>query len=92
LQNTQGSNGFLGDDDVSSLLGGGLPFLLVFLRDLGWGVGLLLTPSWEAYGFVVSATLACCWEIWAGYNVEPSDGWVALQILLVLQYILGLGQ
>jgi hypothetical protein len=35
LQNTQGSNGFLGDDDVSSLLGGGLPFLLVFLRDLG---------------------------------------------------------
>jgi len=32
LQNTQGSAGFLGDD-ATSLLGGGLPFLLGLLGD-----------------------------------------------------------
>jgi hypothetical protein len=42
LQNTRGSAGFLGDD-TASLLGGELSFLLVLLRDLYWGVGLLLT-------------------------------------------------
>jgi hypothetical protein len=45
LQNTQGSTGFLGDDAVASLLGGGLPFLLVLLGCFDCGVGLLLTPN-----------------------------------------------
>jgi hypothetical protein len=45
LQNTHGSIGFLGDDAVASLLGGGLPFLLVLLECFDCGVGLLLTPS-----------------------------------------------
>jgi hypothetical protein len=45
LQNTHGSNGFLGDDAVASLLGDGLPFLLVLLECFDCEVGLLLTPS-----------------------------------------------
>jgi hypothetical protein len=46
LQNMQCSIGFLGDDAVASLLGGGgLPFLLALLGCFVCGVGLLLTPS-----------------------------------------------